>query len=146
MTAFFEHQQTFYKTNYIKNLITLAKADGNVDDQEKALIIEIGKVKGIAKEQIDKLLLEPTVQAEIFLPEVEENRMALLYDFMQLTYADGEVDARERYLVQDTVANCGLRPEIVDHLIDLFQYGTPSKEEWADFVNHMHTAFLSKTT
>ena len=142
MTTFFEHQRASYKKNYMKNLIALASSDGLLDENERELIFKIGKARGLKDWQINNLLEETTQQEKVFLPESLPNRMDLLYDFMQVIYADNEVSSSEMTFITDIVANFDLRPEIVHHLIDLFQYGTPARDEWNEFVEHISEAFL----
>jgi hypothetical protein len=133
MTTFFEHQRTSYKRNYLKNLISLASLDGNFDDNEKALIHSIGIKRGLKGWQIDALLLE-TGKHEFFLPESVANRMNLLYDVMQIVYADSEVNERELEFVTNIVAIFKLQPDVVNDLITFFQAGTPDAGEWKAFV------------
>lgn len=143
MTTFFEHQRSSFKKNYIKNLITLASSDGILDDGEKELIFRIGKSRGLKEWQISALFEEEDKQEEFFLPETMANRMNLLYDFMQIVYADGTVNSNEIGFVKEIIVNFNLRPEIVDHLIDLFQYGTPTAEEWNEFVEYIKEVFIN---
>jgi uncharacterized tellurite resistance protein B-like protein len=67
--------------------------------------------------------------------------MNLLFDLMQIVYADGTVNAREIEFIRDVVDRLHLRTEIVDHLVDFFQYGAPSTEDWKDFSEHIRLAF-----
>ena len=142
MTTFFEHQRSSYKKGYMRNLISLASTDGTLDEIERDLIHKIGKTKGLKDWQINDLLEQDIRDHEVFLPESLGNRMNLLFDFMQIIYADGEVTHSEVSFLKSIVADLNLRPEIVDHMVDLFQYGTPDREEWNDFVEHVSRVFV----
>lgn len=135
MTTFFEHQRSSYKRNYLRNLITLASADGMLDDEEKTLIVKIGLKRGLKEWQVNELIEEHGVSKhDVFLPESINNRMNMLYDLMQIIYADNKVSQREVEFMVDIVEEFQLSSEIVIHLIKLFENGTPSSDEWKDFV------------
>ena len=127
----------------MRNLISLASTDGALDEDEKDLILKIGKNKGLKEWQINTLLEQDTQDHEVFLPETIGNRMNLLFDFMQIIYADGKVDSTEIAFLKSIVTDLKLRTEIVDHMVDLFQYGTPDHDEWKEFVEHVSRVFVN---
>ncbi|HEY9005879.1 MAG TPA: hypothetical protein VIM75_07080 [Ohtaekwangia sp.] len=133
MTTFFEHQRTSYKRNYLRNLICLASSDGQLDDEEKSLIQKIGTKRGLKEWQINELIENPG-NCDIFLPESINNRMNMLYDLMQIIYADSLVNDREIEFITSIVDAFNLHPEIVAQLMKLFQNNAPSPSEWKEFV------------
>jgi uncharacterized tellurite resistance protein B-like protein len=133
MTSFFEHQRTSFKRNYIRNLIALASSDGNLDWEERMLIQTIGMRRGLKEWQIAELLNE-TGKHEFFVPDTIGNRMNLLYDVMQIVYADGKVTRQEVSFVKNIINALQLEPEIVDELLNLFESNTPSPSQWNDFI------------
>lgn len=141
MTTFFEHQKSSFKKSYLRNLISLASADGFLDDDEKILIYRIGKTRGLKEWQINELLAEDYTHFDVFIPEGVGNRMNLLYDIMQMIYADGTVNNNEVEFIIGIVKQFKLRPEIVHHLIDMFQYGSPSPKDWKEFVEYINEVF-----
>lgn len=141
MTTFFEHQKSSFKKNYLRNLIALAATDGHMDQEEIRVVYNVGKNRGLKEWQITSLLNEDTKGHEIFLPENVTNRMNLLYDFMQIVYADGLVNHPEMDFIKTIVERFNLRPEVADHLVDLFQYGPPPATEWKEFVDYIHNVF-----
>lgn len=134
MTTFFEHQRTSYKRSYLKNLICLASTDGSLDHDERSLILKIGQKRGLKEWQIHQLM-EESGEHEVFLPESMGNRMNMLYDLMQIIYADSMVNQQEVDFMVSIVEAFKLHPEIVDQLMELFQNCTPSPTEWKDFVD-----------
>lgn len=133
MTSFFEHQRTNFKRNYLRNLIALASTDGELDQEEKTLIHTIGLRRGLKAWQVDELL-EENIKHEFFVPDTVGNRMNLLYDVMQIVYADGRVSPSEIAFVTNIIKTLKLEEEIVRELIDLFEIRTPSTAEWNDFI------------
>lgn len=145
MTTFFEHQRSSYKRNYLRNLIALASADGMLDDEEKALIVKIGLKRGLKEWQVNQLIEEYGISKhEVFLPESIHNRMNMLYDLMQIIYADKKVSQREVEFMVDIVQEFQLSSEIVIHLIKLFENGVPTSDEWKDFVHFVSEAEMIK--
>ena len=144
MTTFFEHQQSNFKKCYMRNLISLAFADGQVDEREESLIKAIGKARGLKEWQVDELLREDLGDYyDLFLPDSISQRMTLLYDFMQIIYADGLVSGNEVNFIRKTLEKFSLRTEMADHLVDLFQYGKPSQQEWNEFVDYINKVFVN---
>lgn len=135
MTTFFEHQRTSYKRNYLRNLICLASADGALSEEERALIMRIGLKRGLKVWQVNELIDATEPCTEVFLPESMVNRMNMLYDLMQIIYADSIVNQREVDFMVRIVEAFELHPEIVDHLMLLFEANPPTAHEWKEFVD-----------
>jgi uncharacterized tellurite resistance protein B-like protein len=133
MTSFFEHQRTSFKRNYIRNLIALASSDGDLDQEETILIQIIGQRRGLKEWQIAELLQEKQ-KHEFFVPDTIGNRMNLLYDLMQIVYADGKVTKHEITFVSNIIKALKLENETVQDLLDLFESNTPSPSEWNEFM------------
>lgn len=141
MTPFFEHQRTSYKRNYLKNLIKLASTDGLLDTEERTLIAQIGLKRGLKECQINELLESNSTEFEVFIPESVNNRMNMLYDLMQIIYADNNLTDQELDYMKSIVADFRLQPEIVKELIRLFSNQTPSMDEWRNFVEFVHLEY-----
>ena len=79
-------------------------------------------------------LLNESGKHEFFIPDTIGNRMNLLYDVMQIVYADGKVTRNEMAFVTNIINALNLEPEIVEDLMNLFDSHTPSPGEWDDFI------------
>lgn len=133
MTTFFEHQRSSFKKNYLRNLIALASTDGNLDPSELDMITKIGIRRGLKEWQINEIL-EDKSGHQIFLPESLTNRMNMLFDLMQLVFADNEVTDTEKQFVSDLLVSFNLKTVTVAQLVELFKNGTPEPIEWTEFV------------
>jgi uncharacterized tellurite resistance protein B-like protein len=133
MTSFFEHQRTSYKRSYLRNLIALASSDGRLGPEERDMIFRIGLKRGLKPWQIEAMLDDPATH-EVFLPESVGNRMNMLYDLMQIIYADNNVDENELEFLANIVGAFHLHTDVTIQLTGLFQQGTPTAEEWEAFV------------
>lgn len=145
MTSFFEHQKSSYKKNYLRNLIALASSDGNLDEDEKALIVKIGVKRGLKERQSVELIeaFEKDPQP-VFLPENIHNRINMLYDLMQVIYADNFVSHSEIDFLLNIVESFGLPADIVVEMINLFDEGTPDSLHWREFVEQITVQKIMK--
>jgi len=141
MTSFFEHQRTSYKRNYLRNLISLASSDGQLGAEEREMILGIGVKRGLKHWQVEALLDDPTAH-EVFLPETLNNRMNMLYDLMQIIYADNKVDVKELEFLASIVDAFHLRSDVTAQLTTLFEKGTPTAEEWREFVEGISSGVM----
>ena len=132
MTSFFEHQKLSFRKNYLRNLIQLASADGHLDESERQVLFEIGLKRNLKAWQIEELLADAT-PFEVFIPESFLNRMNLLYDLMQLIYADGVVEEQEIEYVKSMLTAFHLPQNVTTELLIMFKNQPPSAEEWRDF-------------
>jgi uncharacterized tellurite resistance protein B-like protein len=117
----------------MRNLIALASIDGSLDMEERNLIQTIGQRRGLKEWQIAELI-EETETHQFFVPDTVGNRMNLLFDVMQIVYADGKVTENEISFVCNIINALKLEAEIVQDLMALFETRTPSSSEWNDFI------------
>ena len=132
MTSFFEHQRTSFKRSYLKNLILLAATDGHMDDNELRLLYKIGKRRGLKEWQVIGILSDNSPH-QLFIPDSVASRMNLLYDFMEIVYADGYVNEREMYFINKTITAFNLPSKVSGELVSMFSKGSPNITEWSTF-------------
>jgi uncharacterized membrane protein YebE (DUF533 family) len=143
MFGFFEHQLLSYKKNHIKNLLSLAKADGHVHEKERAVIIKIGKRYGLKEWQINQLM-ESDEKFTLDVPNNHRDKMNLLYDLMLIVLADGFVDKNEILFVENVVKEFGMKKEIVKWLIDeVFDKKVyPTGDDWTELTEQAQERFV----
>jgi uncharacterized membrane protein YebE (DUF533 family) len=146
MIGFFEHQLLSYKKNHIKNLLSLAKADGFVHEEEKAVVMKIGRKYGLKERQIIELM-ESDEKFTLNVPDNHRDKMNLLYDLMLIVLADGIVDKNEISFVEDVVKEFGMKKEIVKWLIDeVFDKKVyPTPDDWIEITDLAEEKFSKKT-
>ena len=114
------------KSHFI-NLYFLALADNEVDTSELEVLFQIGKLHGVSKEEIEKLLLHPDL-IEFTIPDDTLTKVQHLYDFVQIILADGVVDDREKVTLRNFCQNFGFEeqhiPKIMEYLIEEGRKGT----------------------
>ncbi len=120
MIGFFEHQYRSYKKNHLRNLLALARADGNLHPDEVAFLFKVGRNHGLKDRHIQSIIDEPSAQ-RVPIPESHDGRMNLLYDLLLMIHADSEVAPGEVAFLEDIVTKLGMKREVVAWLLDVFQ-------------------------
>lgn len=145
MKGFFENQYLSYKKNHIKNLLALAKADGFVHEKEQKMLFKIGKRIGLKDRQV-KELMDSNEKFTINVPDNFRDQMNVLYDIMQMVWADGVVEKSEIAFCENLVKKFGLKKDIVKWLLqEVFEKGaTPPTDEWIDLVKEAEVMFVKK--
>lgn len=132
MQGFFENQYLSYKKNHIKNLLALAKADGHMHEKEIALLFKLGKKYNLKEWQVQNLI-DSEEKYEIDIPNNHNDKMNLLYDLILMVYADEKVEKREIEFCEGVAKKFGLKKDIVQLLLKVFDRGLPpSPDEWDD--------------
>ena len=144
MIGFFEHQYLTYKKNHIKNLLALAKADGEVHEKEEKLLYKIGKRYGLKERQVRELI-ESNERYKFNVPDNYHDRLNLLYDLILMVYADGRIARNEVEFCEDAVVRFGMKKGLVKWLLKQFEKGTPpSIDDWEEIKDEIMTKFLEK--
>lgn len=130
MIGFFEHQYLSYKKTHLKNLIALAKADGELHADEEKMLYVMGERYGLKDRQIASLI-RSNKPIEFQVPEGFEDRMNQLYDLIIMVYADGVVEDSEVSFCENLMDQFAFKKEIVTWMIEMFDKGNPpTLEEW----------------
>lgn len=133
MIGFFEHQYLSYKKNHLRNLLALARADGNLHPKEEQLLYRIGNRYGLKDRQIRKLV-ESDEKHTVDIPDNHNDRMNLMYDLLLMIHADDRVVKNEIRFFEDAVKKFGMKKEMVKWLLEVFEKkGTPPPpDEWEE--------------
>lgn len=130
MIGFFEHQYLSFKKNHLKNLIALAKADGNLHQAEEQMLYKMGEKYGLKDRQIASLIRSKKA-SELHIPENHDQKMNQLYDLVLMVYADGIVEDSEVEFCEDLMEQFGFKREVVLWMIEKFDEGNPpTPEAW----------------
>ncbi|HEX7846258.1 MAG TPA: hypothetical protein VF476_10705, partial [Chitinophagaceae bacterium] len=77
------------------NLYSMALSDSEFDEKEIAVLYRLGEEKGIPKETIDSMLLNPPPAGNLYVPHTLIEKIEYLYDYAKMILADGVVHADE---------------------------------------------------
>ena len=128
LTTIFDTEES--KFNFLKGLIYLAKADGNVDDQERNFFLNAAANLNINEKYINKL--NSLFDTEEYAIELEfSNRVQgrlLLQEGIQLCYLDGKYDIEE----QAIIAHMGELLQIDDDTIEKIENWVLEGIQWRE--------------
>lgn len=105
------------KTHFL-NLYHMALSDANVDMKELETLYLIGESRGIARAEIDALLLEAD-DTGFSIPESVIDKIDYLYDLSLIACADGIVDEGERQTIAGFCSRFGFQDENIQQICDL---------------------------
>ena len=133
MIGFFEHQYLSYKKNHLRNLLALAKVDGNLHPKEEQLLYRIGNRYGLKDRQI-RSVIESNEKHTVDIPDNHNDRMNLIYDLLLMIHADDRVMKNEIRFFEDVVKKFGMKKEMVTWLLEVFEKkGTPPPpDDWEE--------------
>ena len=133
MIGFFEHQYLSYKKNHIRNLLALARADGDMHPKEEKLLYKIGKRYGLKDRQV-KSIIESNEKHTVNIPDNHNDKMNLIYDLLLMIHADDKVVRNEVEFFETAVKKFGMKEEMVSWLLDIFEKkGTPPPpDDWEE--------------
>ena len=133
MIGFFEHQYLSYKKNHLRNLLALARVDGNLHPKEEQLLYKIGNRYGLKDRQI-RNILESEEKHTVDIPDNHNDRMNLIYDLLLMIHADDRVMKNEIRFFEEAVRKFGMKKEMVTWLLEVFEKkGTPPPpDDWEE--------------
>ena len=103
------------KAHFLR-LYQMALTDDNFTASELSKLYQFAEDRSIAKEDLDRLLLEPTESLSI--PETVEDRLRNLYDLGQMIWADGKVHEDELITLKKYCRRFEFQDENIDELAE----------------------------
>lgn len=118
------------KSHFLR-LYQMALTDDNFDVLELQMLYHFAEERGIPKEELDKLFINP-VNEESAIPEELNTRIEYLYDLTRIMWADGkitddEVNTLKKYCKKFEFLDDNI-DELTNYLIDCVQKGFDKKE------------------
>ena len=113
------------------DLYCMVMADGIVHPKEMETLYRIGLENyGLTESEINEGVKSAGVSSAV--PELPEERIAVLYEMALIAWADGELDVSERNMLRRYASMYGVNDESVDELVDFLlekaHCGTDEKE------------------
>jgi uncharacterized tellurite resistance protein B-like protein len=103
--------------SHFLNLYAMALSDTQIHTVELETLYKIGEEKGIAKAEIDEIILKPD-QVKFIFPNSLDEKITYLYDFAKIILADGIVDKNERATLELFCTRFGFEDENIDKIAD----------------------------
>lgn len=118
------------KAHFLR-LYSIAFSDDNFHHLELKMLYDFAEERGVPKESLDALLLNPTaVNAKV--PEEIPQKITYLYQLSQMIWADGKVDENERNALKKYIKLFGFKEKNIEHLseylLHVVKENTPLEE------------------
>jgi len=114
-----EMRIAMHSLDHLKNLVVMVAADGAVNEQELAFLIDICVQRGLVKEDLQEAIaFALSNQVAIELPTDPYWQRQLLEDLLRAMAADGHLAEAEKALFAVVAAKMGIGGEQIDLLID----------------------------
>lgn len=91
---------------HFRNLVMIAKADGQISPEETKLLHEIGREISLTKEQVETIIANP-YNFNVNTPVNREERFEQMVNLIQMVQADGRIDAQEMKVLQRIAVGIG---------------------------------------
>lgn len=95
MLTIFETKKAKEEKSHLRNLITLAHADGELSKAEVDAIYKIGETRGLKREDIAVLFSKELEQETVLVPDNDTERFNQIYDLVMVMLSDGQVTDSE---------------------------------------------------
>ena len=118
MTELLQPKKVRNAKGHIRNLITLAKADGNLDSSEVNYILKIAEKNGIKLTQVQQWLNNKNTGAISINADLNlDRKFDHIYDMVQIMCADGKVSEEEMDICVKAAKQMGFKKTIVALLV-----------------------------
>ncbi|MEP6930689.1 MAG: hypothetical protein ABI850_11770 [Flavobacterium sp.] len=118
------------KSHFLR-LYQMALSDDQFDVLELQMLYHFADERGIPKEELDKLFLNP-INTEFAVPEDLNTRIEYLYDFTRIIWADGKITQDELNMLKKYCRKFNFLDENIndlsDYLIDCVQKNIQKEE------------------
>ena len=95
--------------NQFKRLYQIAFSDHNFSKEELFFLYDFGKKRGISKEDLEKIIMEPTEYSTF--PEDLDEQIRCLYELALMIWADGIVTDNEKNTLKKYIRLFGFQQE-----------------------------------
>jgi len=134
MIGFFEYQYLKFKKSHLKNLVALARADGEFHDDERKFLEKMGLKYDLKPFQIQEIIDAKDV-SEPKIPQEYHKKIAVLYDTVGMMLADGVIDDREMTFCKDMFKRFGFHASLIDDMIQAYKRGgVDDIDHWDEYV------------
>lgn len=113
----FESDKDGKRKSHIKNLISVAMADGHLADEEWALLTRVAHRLDMSSEEIQNIRNNPD-EVKFIAPKKYKEKLQQVNDLVALMMVDGDVDRSELDLCKKIALKLDLLPRVVNDLTD----------------------------
>jgi uncharacterized tellurite resistance protein B-like protein len=104
------------RRSHIKNLLSVAMADGTLEKEEWDLVVTIARLLGVSEGEIEIIRQNPETVTFV-APRKYEDKVQHIHDLVALVTIDGQVNERELALCRKISLRLDILPQMVDDII-----------------------------
>lgn len=112
----FKSREEKAKLSHLKNLVTVAVADGKFEKNEMAAIAMVMAERGLKPADLERCIKNPA-GIKFVQPESQKQKIEYLTDMVFLMMCDGDIDEREISVCKLTARALGFKHEVIDAMI-----------------------------
>jgi DnaJ-domain-containing protein 1 len=127
---------TVLKSHFLR-LYQIALADDDFSALELKMLYEFAEERGILKEHLDEILLNP-VDANNLIPEQVNEKLAFLYDFTAMIWADEIVTDDERSALEKYIKRFGFLEKNIEPLAEYLIEAVKSNKTKQEIINALN--------
>lgn len=104
------------RRSHVKNLITIALADGHLSEDEWELLVYLASRLGMEEEEINAIKENPDAVTFV-MPKTHDQRVQQIEDLVLLMSIDHDINPNEIELCKKISMKLDVLPQIVDDII-----------------------------
>ncbi len=104
------------RRSHVKNLITIALADGHLSEDEWELLVYLASRLGMEEEEINAIKKNPEAVTFV-MPKTHDQRVQQIEDLVLLMSIDHDINPNEVELCKKISLKLDVLPQIVDDII-----------------------------
>ncbi len=116
-TDLFESGEHSRNLGHFASLANIALAQGEIHENEAALLQRFARKLGITESEYEKVLKDPSV-FPIQPPNSAEKRLERMHDLFKMIFADNVIDQDEHQLLEKYAIGLGYTEELAKKLIE----------------------------
>lgn len=109
------------RRSHIKNLISVALADGHLAEEEWALLSRVAQRLKMSTEEIQNIRNNPA-DVQFVVPKKYKEKIRQVNDLVALMMVDGDIDQSELELCKKIALKLDLLPRVVNDLVNKAYY------------------------
>ena len=117
LLGIFKTDKEGIRRSHVKDLVTVAMADGRLDDDEWNLLLDIAKHLGMEEEEI-KNIKNGFEKVEFVAPKKYEDKVQQIRDLVAIMTIDREINQKELELCKRIALRLNVLPQLVDEIIE----------------------------
>jgi len=116
LSSIFGPDKEGLRRSHVKNLISIALADGHLSADEWELLVYLGSRLGMEEEEI-KAIRENPEAVTFVIPKTHDQRVQQIEDLVLLMSIDHDINPKEVELCKKISLKLDVLPQIVDDII-----------------------------